>query len=333
MVAKIKVLVVGLGEIGVQTCNLILQKKSLELLAAVDIDPNKANKDLGEFLKKKKLGIKVYNDLKTALDELKPEVTILTSKSHLSEIANDIFLCVENHSSVISSCEELLFPFEKHKKLSEEIDLKAKENFVHVLGTGVNPGFVMDTLPVFLTSVCSDVKTVKITRVVDLKKRRKALQAKAGLGLSRNDFIKLVKQQKIGHIGLMESAQFINYYLKLGATKFSEKIEPILAKGKLKTRFFEVKQGEVSGLNHSIIGKSETKKVLELNLIFRADVSENFDEIIVDGNPSIKLKIENGVSGDIATVAMMVNVIPNLLYSRYGLITMKDVIIPSILNV
>lgn len=149
MVAKIKVIVVGLGEIGQKTCNLILQKKSLELLAAVDIDPKKSNKDLGEVLKNKKLGIKVYNDLRMALYELKPEVTILTSKSRLNEIADDIFLCIEHNSSVISSCEELLFPFEKYKKLSEEIDLKAKENFVHVLGTGVNPGFVMDTLPVF----------------------------------------------------------------------------------------------------------------------------------------------------------------------------------------
>lgn len=175
MVAKIKVIVAGLGEIGLQTCELILQKKSLELLAAVDIDPVKSNKDLGKILKKKNINIKVYNDLKTAVSELKPEVTILTSKSQLNEIANDIFICIEHHSSVISSCEELLFPFEKHKKLSEEIDIKAKENFVHVLGTGVNPGFVMDTLPVFLTSVCKDIQSIKITRVVDLNKRRKNL--------------------------------------------------------------------------------------------------------------------------------------------------------------
>ncbi|MGB9665584.1 MAG: hypothetical protein ACPL25_11805 [Ignavibacteria bacterium] len=332
MAAKIKVLVVGLGEIGVQTCKLILQKKSFELLAAVDIDPNKAKKDLGEFINKKKLGIKVYNDLKTALIELEPEVTILTSKSHLNEIANDIFLCIEHHSSIISSCEELLFPFEKHKKLSEEIDLKAKENFVHVLGTGVNPGFVMDTLPVFLTSVCSEVKSIKIIRVVDLKKRRKALQTKAGLGLSKIDFNQLVKEQKIGHKGLLESAQFVNYYLKLDATMFSEKIEPIISKERIKTRFFEINKGEVAGLKHSVIGKSANRKVVELELILSIEGSDNYDSILVEGNPPIKLKIENGVSGDIATVSMMVNIIPNLLHARYGLITMKDIIIPSILN-
>ncbi|MCR4417954.1 MAG: hypothetical protein WHV63_08565 [Ignavibacteria bacterium] len=333
MVAKIKVIVAGLGEIGLQTCELILQKKSLELLAAVDIDPVKSNKDLGKILKKKNINIKVYNDLKTAVSELKPEVTILTSKSQLNEIANDIFICIEHHSSVISSCEELLFPFEKHKKLSEEIDIKAKENFVHVLGTGVNPGFVMDTLPVFLTSVCKDIQSIKITRVVDLNKRRKNLQTKVGLGLTKSEFNKLVRLQKLGHIGLMESAQFLNYFLKLGAKKFTEKVEPILADRKIKTKYFEINKGDVVGLNHSIIGKSATKKLIELQLIFRADTKEDFDEILIDGTPPINLKIENGISGDLATVAMMVNSIPNLLHARYGLITMKDIIIPSILNV
>lgn len=333
MVAKIKVIVVGLGEIGQQTCNLILQKKSLELLAAVDVDPAKSSKDLGEILKKKKLGIKVYNDLKSALYELKPEVTIITSKSRFNEIVDDILLCIEHHSSVISSCEELLFPFEKQKKLSEEIDLKAKENFVHVLGTGVNPGFVMDTLPVFLTSVCSEVKSVKIVRVVDLNKRRKKLQEKIGLGLTVTEFKKLLKEGNIGHIGLMESAQFLNYYLKFGASKFSEKIEPIIAKSKLKTKYFEINKGELAGLNHTIVGKSGNKKVIELQLILSADTKEDYDEILIDSTPPIHLKFEKGVSGDIATTAMMVNVIPYLLHARYGLITMKDIIIPSILNV
>jgi len=333
MVAKIKVIVVGLGEIGQKTCNLILQKKSLELLAAVDIDPKKSNKDLGEVLKNKKLGIKVYNDLRMALYELKPEVTILTSKSHLNEIADDIFLCIEHNSSVISSCEELLFPFEKYKKLSEEIDLKAKENFVHVLGTGVNPGFVMDTLPVFLTSVCSNVKSVKILRIVNLNKRRKNLQAKIGLGFTASEFRKALKENNIGHVGLMETAQFLNYYLKLGASKFTENIEPILAKSKLKTKYFEINKGEIAGLIHTIVAKSGSKKVIDLKLIFSADNEQDFDEILIDGTPPIHLKFENGISGDIATIAMMVNIIPNLLHARYGLITMKDLIIPSILNV
>jgi len=333
MSARIKVIVVGLGQIGIETCKLLLNKKSFQLLAAVDIDPTKAGKDLGEFLNKKDLGIKVYPDLKSTLKEFEPEVTILTSKSHLNEIANDIFLCIEHHSSIISSCEELLFPFENNKKLAEEIDAKAKEYFVHVLGTGVNPGFVMDSLPVFLTSVCDKLDSIKIKRVVDLTKRRKALQQKIGLGLSKTDFQNLVKQKKIGHVGLLESAQFVDHYLNLNSQKFDEKIVPILAEKNYKTKYITIPKGTVVGMQHTVIGKSGSKKLVELILEMTANTNESYDEIVINGNPKFKVKIENGIFGDTATVSMMVNVIPNLLHARYGLITMKDINIPSFLNI
>lgn len=332
MTAKIKVVVVGLGQIGIETCKLILEKKSLSLLAVVDIDNAKQGKDLGEFLGKKNLGIKISNDLRETLKEFQPEVTVLTSKSRLVEIANDIFVCLENHSSVISTCEELLFPFINNLKLSEEIDQKAKENFVHVLGTGVNPGFVMDTLPTFLTSVCSRVNSLTIYRLVDLNKRRKALQTKMGLGKSKNEFMKLVKSKQIGHIGLLESAQFINHNLKLNIKSFSESISPVLASKNLKTKYFEIPKGTVAGSKHVVVGKVNSKKVLELVLEMRADIKESIDEIKISGTPSLHVKFEGGIHGDIATAAMVVNSIPNLLHARYGLITMRDIIIPSVLN-
>lgn len=333
MSAKIKIIVVGLGQIGIETCKLLLKKKSFELLAVVDIDPSKADKDLGELLFNKKLGIKVHSNLNSALKEFEPEVTIITSKSRLNEIANDIFNCIEHHSSVISSCEELLFPFENNRQLADEIDAKAKEYFVHVLGTGVNPGFVMDSLPLFVTSVCSEVKSIKIVRVVDVSKRRKALQQKVGLGLTKSEFQKLVREKKIGHVGLLESAQFISHYLNLNIKNFYEKVEPYLADKKFKTKFFNIPKGSVIGMKHTVTDKKNASKVIELIFDMRADLDKSYDEIIVNGTPPINLRIEKGIFGDTATVAMMVNVIPNLLHARYGLITMKDINIPSFLNI
>lgn len=333
MSAKIKIIVVGLGQIGLETCKLILKKESFELLAVVDIDQSKIGKDLGQLIGKTKLGIPVLGDLSSALKTYEPEVTILTSKSRLNEIANDIFVCIEHHSSVISSCEELFFPFENNKKLAEEIDSKAKEQFVHVLGTGVNPGFIMDTLPVFLTSVCNEVNSLKITRIVDVSKRRKALQQKVGLSLSESEFQKLIKNKKIGHVGLIESAQFINHFLNLNVDNFKEKIEPILSTKNIKLKSFNIPKDKVVGLKNYVIGKRKSKTILELKLEMRADINEGYDEIIINGNPPVNLRIKNGIFGDSATVAMMVNVIPNLLHARFGLITMKDINIPSFLNV
>lgn len=332
MISKIKVIVVGLGQIGIDICKLILQKDSLHLLAVVDIDPKKIGKDLGEFIGAKKLGIKIYEDLRFVLQEFQPEVTIITSKSRLPEIANDIILCVEHHSSVVSSCEELLYPFIKYKTLSEEIDLKAKENFTQVLGTGVNPGFIMDTLPILLTSSCIDLKSIRIRRYVDLTKRRKALQQKMGLGLTLQEFRRKLKDSLIGHIGLIESAYFIADFLKIKIDKWSESLQPVVANKNIKTKFFNVKKGDVAGIKQKVLGLKNNKKVISLELEISCKIEESFDEIIIDGTPPIKLKIENGIFGDSATVAMLVNTIPNLLHARYGLVTMKDVTIPSYLN-
>jgi len=332
MVSKIRVIVIGLGQIGLDTCKLILKKDSLQLLGVVDIDPKKAGKDLGEFLGKKKLGIKIYDDLRFILKEFQPEVTIITSKSKLKEIANDIILCIENHSSVISSCEELFYPLAKHKKLFEEIDSKAKENFTHVLGTGVNPGFVMDILPLFLTSTCAELKSLKITRKVDLNKRRQALQQKMGLGLTTKEFNKFAKENELGHVGLSESANFISDFLKIKIDRWSEIIKPVLASRNIKTKHYNIKKGNIAGIKQSIFGLKNNKKIISLELEISCEVENSYDEIIVEGIPPINMRIENGIFGDTATTAIMVNVIPNLLHARYGLITMKDLSIPSFLS-
>lgn len=330
---RIKVVVIGLGPIGIETCKLVLQKKSLHLVAAVDIDPKKNKRDLSTTIKSKRhLEIPVFENLELALKKFHVDVAILTSKSKLPDIQEDIFLCIQNRVSVISSCEELLFPFIKYKELSAEVDKLAKENFVHILGTGVNPGFIMDIAPLFFSSVCSDVKSLRINRVVDLNKRRKPLQVKMGLGKSKSDFNALVRKKKLGHVGLLESAQLIADGLRFNVTSYKEKITPILAREEFYTKYFDIKKGSVCGMTHSVSASYGKQKIIELNLQMRADISNSYDLIKINGNPKVIVNIEKGIFGDTATVAMLVNCIPNLLSSNSGLLTMKDIPVPGFLN-
>jgi 4-hydroxy-tetrahydrodipicolinate reductase len=330
---RIKIILVGLGPIGIETCRLILQKKSLNLLAVVDIDQAKFGKDLSKFIgTRRKLNIPVVNDLKSILKEYHPEVAIITSTSRLENINDDLFECIENKVSVITSCEELLYPYISHPDLSKEIDQKAKENFVHILGTGVNPGFIMDIVPLFFTSVCSNVKTVKAERVVDLNKRRKPLQVKMGLGESRAEFNRLVKEKKLGHVGLLESAQLIADGLRLNISSYKENITPILARTNFSNRYFNIEKGYVCGMKHIVHGFYGRKKLIVLDLQMRIDLNQSYDKIIIDGTPKLNVKVDNGVFGDTATVAMLVNCIPSLLHADFGLLTMRNICIPNYLN-
>ncbi len=330
---RIKIILVGLGPIGIETCKLVLQKKSLNLLAVVDIDPKKFGNDLGKFIgAKKKLNVPVVNNLAEALSKYHPEVAILTSGSRLESVQVDIFTCIEYKVSIITSCEELLYPFITHRALAEEIDRKAKEKFVHILGTGVNPGFIMDIVPLFFTSVCSNVKVIKAERVVDLNKRRKPLQEKMGLGLTKSEFNQLVRKKKLGHVGLLESAQLIADGLRFNISSYKEKIVPIIANANFKTRYFQIPKGKVCGMNHTVYGFYGRQKLISLDLQMRVDLNKSFDKIIIDGTPKLNVTVENGVFGDTATVAMLVNSIPSLLHADFGILTMRNIIIPNYLN-
>lgn len=330
---RIKIVLVGLGPIGIETCKLVLQKKSLNLLAVVDINPAKFGKDLAKFVgSKKRLSIPIVNDLSSALKKYHPEVAILTSASRLENVKDDLFVCIENKVSVITSCEELLYPYITHGELAAEIDKKAKEKFVHILGTGVNPGFIMDIVPLFFTSVCSNVNSVKAERVVDLTKRRRPLQAKMGLGKTKNEFNQLVKKKKLGHVGLLESAQLIADGLRINISSYKEKITPILAKTTLSTRYFKIEKGHVCGMRHTVHGFYGRQKLVTLDLQMGVDFTQSYDKIIIDGSPKLNVKVENGVFGDTATVAMLVNCIPSLLHADSGLLTMRNIWIPNYLS-
>ena len=89
---------------------------------------------------------------------------------------------------IVSTTEELSYPVGKNRALAKKIDALAKKAKVAVLGTGVNPGFAMDALPIMLTGVCERVDSVRIDRVQDARVRRLPFQQKIGSGLTDEQF-------------------------------------------------------------------------------------------------------------------------------------------------
>src|SRR5256885_16086863 len=61
---------------------------------------------------------------------------------------DQLLMCLEAESCIVSTCEELSYPFRTHPELAAKLDAAAKEWGVALVGTGVNPGFVMDKLAV-----------------------------------------------------------------------------------------------------------------------------------------------------------------------------------------
>jgi hypothetical protein len=309
----------GIGPIGAEIARLLLKKPWVKLVSAIDIDPQKIGKDLGEVIGLgREVGVTVTADLQG-----KPEVVCHSTGSRLRDVSGQLKDLLESGCHVVSTCEELSFPLDA--TIREELQQTARTHNVTLLGTGVNPGFVMDKLPLTITSVCQDVSEVQIIRIQNASTRREPLQRKVGAGMSTGEFRAAVESGKIKHMGLRESLMLVGNGLGVEFESVSEEvIEPIVAERRIVTQYLEVAPGQVAGVHQTISGKGKINVSLELRMYVGAeDVAA--DRVIIKGVPDVELTIKDGVHGDRATAAMVVNSIPRVVSARPGVLTMDDI--------
>ena len=309
----------GIGPIGAEIARLLLTKPWVKLVAAVDIDPNKIGKDVGEVIGLgKTVGVKVTPDVQG-----RPEVVCHSTGSRLREVSGQLKELLERGCHVVSTCEELSFPLDQ--VIRADLQQTARSRNVTLLGTGVNPGFVMDKLPLTLTAVCQRVDSVNIIRIQNASTRREPLQRKVGAGMTTAEFKAAVQSGKIKHMGLRESLMMVGNGLGVEFEKVSdEKIEPIVAEREVVTQYLRVAPGQVAGVHQTIEGKGKINVRLELRMYVGAeDIAA--DRVIVKGVPDLEMEIKGGVHGDRATAAMVVNSIPRVISARPGVLTMDDI--------
>lgn len=328
---KLSVVIYGLGAIGILIAKYLTKRNWISLIGAIDIDPSKVGRDVGEIIGVESLGIKVVHDSEAEdfLRDANIDVVVHTVTTYLDKAFPQLEKAIKAKANVISTSETLAYPWYRFPELANKLDNLAKKHNVTVLGTGVNPGFIFDTLPAFLSSVCVSVKKISITRSINAAKRRYPFQKKYGLSLAPSDFYEKMRRGEItAHVGYAESIMLIASMLGVKMSKIVEKQEPIIADKPMKTQYFNIPKGYVAGIRGLGIGYVDGDEFIRLELI--AGVGRNdYDEIVIDGNPPLKWRNEYGTSGDIATAAMVINTIPKVVKARAGLLTMKDITIPS----
>jgi len=328
---KIRIAQCGLGPIGIETLKLAATKPWADIVGGIDIDPQKTGKDLGELTGTKGLrGKMVHHSLKELVAFKKPDVIFHTAVSKFKDAFGQIEPMARMGVSVVSSCEELLFPQLREPQLAAKLDRICKKSGARVLGTGVNPGFVMDLLPLCMTGVSREVRAIHVQRVVNASTRRAPLQRKIGSGLAPEEFRRLFKAGKAGHAGLKESLALLAHSLGWKTGRIVETGDAVVADHDIQTQFLEVKQGQTCGLHQRAEAKMNGKVCLTLDLKMYLDAPEPHDAIQIEGEPPLSVVINGGVAGDHATVAALVNSAPRLLQARPGLLLMTDLAAPRI---
>jgi hypothetical protein len=322
---KIRVLQYGVGPIGASIARLMRQKAALEIVGAIDKDPAKAGRDLGEVAGATDApwGVTVAADSARLL--AKPvDVVIHSTSSYLPSVMEQLLECLGAGCCVVSTCEELAYPYRKHPDLSAQLDAAAKEEGVALVGTGVNPGFVMDKLVLTLSSVSQSVEWAKAVRVVDASKRRLPLQKKIGAGMTPEEFRAQISAGVIKHHGLPESIAMVADGLGFELDDISETIEPMIAEESVKTEFLEVAPGQVAGVHQIARGTDGGKEKIYMELKMFVGAKDPADSIELRGEPNLALTIPGGTHGDVATAAVVVNAIPSILAAQSGLRTARD---------
>lgn len=326
MAKKIRVIQFGVGPIGVKTVQYLVDKAGCEIVGAVDADPEKIGRDLGELADLGgPLGVRVSGDSCEVLSKLDADVAVLTTTSSVEKIKPQVLEIISHGKNVVSSCEELTYPWLTKPRIAGEIDEAAKKHKVSVLSTGVNPGFLMDFFPLVMSGVCREIRRITVERIQDAQFRRLPFQRKIGAGLSLEEFQEKSTQGVLRHVGLVESMHLLASGVGWKLDKTEDILTPVIATRKVSTPEITIQPGRAVGVQQVGCGYIRGDEVI--TLIFRAALGEPNprDRIVIEGIPDIELTIKDGIHGDIATCAIIVNAIPAVIKAPPGLRTMADV--------
>ncbi|HYD01965.1 MAG TPA: hypothetical protein VEB22_12125 [Phycisphaerales bacterium] len=322
-----RILHVGFGPLGQRIVGDVYARRLGEVAALVDTSRELAGRRLRDYVPQAKADLPVTASLDEALASGRFDAAVVTTSSDLRKCMDVFRSLLSAGLPVVSTCEELVFPWLRHAGLAQELDSIARRAGGRIMGTGVNPGAMMDTIPVFVTAVCSKVQSVEVHRIQDASTRRLPFQKKIGAGLDDAQFADGIKGGWLRHVGLGESMHFVAHYLGLPFDEWEETIEMVRAQSTLQSGLGPIEPGRAAGVRQVAVGTRGGKSVV--TMVFQAAIGQTDpapqDRVIIRGEPSIDVSFSGGVHGDIATSAMTLNAIPSLLNAPPGLHTSATV--------
>ncbi len=323
----VKIVQMGLGPIGQKLTRYLAEREGITIVGAVDPDPQKAGQDVGSLAGLKKSGVTVSSDLTSAVRKGNPVVALISTVSSLKKVEAQIKEAADLKLNIVSTCEELSHPFHTQPDIARRIDAYCKDHGIACVGTGVNPGFLMDYLPAVLTSVCRNVEHIKVERYQDARHRRVPFQKKIGAGLTIAEFRE--KIEDIRHIGLPESTYLLADALNIKLDRVEETLDPVLAETRIELENLTIKKGNVAGVRQVAKGYWNNEEIIHLDFKAAVGLDESHDTIRITGEPGFTSTIAGGINGDIATCAVVVNAIGSISKATPGLKTMLDIPVPS----
>jgi len=323
-IVPLRVVQYGLGPIGSAIARHIVERPGLDLVGAVDIARGLVGREVGDVLGLDgPLGFAVSSSLADCLARAAADVATHATSSYMDMFKDQIIEILESGLDLVSTAEELSFPWADHPSDAEEIDAVAKRAGKTALATGVNPGFLLDALPLGLTAICQRVDHISVTRTIDASTRRGPFQAKIGAGMTVDEFRARMASGRMGHVGLRESMGMVFDTLGRSLTRVESQVEPLVVEHEIRTEHSHVLPGQVMGLRQVARGFEGERCLVSFTFVAALEVEDEADIIGISGVPGLQA-VFRGTNGDIATVAIIVNAIRRVVAAPPGLLCMRD---------
>lgn len=332
---NIRVAIWGFGAMGSGIAHALMQKRGVELCGVCDIAPSRVGKSVYALLdteRGERPDVFVTADIQELI-KAKPILCILATDSFTKKAFPKIKLLLESGINVISTAEEMSYPKAKSPELTEEMDRIAKAHGVTALGTGINPGLMMDLLAVCLSGCMTDVEHVLCKRVNSLSPFGPAVMVEQGVGLTKEAFAAGVSDGSLaGHVGFAESVGMIAEALGWKVDRFEQQMQPIITSVDRRSPYGFAKAGDVAGVNMTgqgyVNGEQKIEMIHPQQIEPEAEGTYTGDYITLTGTPAVNMQIRPEVNGGTGTIAMCVNMIPQVINATPGLKTMLDLPVP-----
>ena len=334
---NVKVIIWGLGAMGGGMADMLLKKKGVDIVGVAG--------------RASKIGKSMYEYIKTERGD-RPDVIIGAPEDVIKKGAADVVLCctdsftktafdrlkfvLEQGINVVSSAEEMAYPMAQSPEEAKTLDEIAKANGVSIIGTGINPGLIMDLLVVTMTGCCEEVEHIVSRRVNSLSPFGPAVMTEQGIGITKEEFVEGVKTGHLsGHVGFHESIHMIADAIGWKVDKVTTSMDPIMTDVDRKSPYGFAAAGHVAGVAMKGNGYIDGEVKIEMDHPQQIEPEQvgvsTGDYVIIKGTPDINMVNSPEVPGGIGTIAMCVNMIPHIINARPGLHTMIDLPGPRVI--
>jgi 2,4-diaminopentanoate dehydrogenase len=336
MEKNVKVAIWGFGAMGSGLARMLLNKKGVDIIGVCDNHKDRAGKSIYKVLdvdRGNRKEVIINPNIDEVLTEGCCDICLCATDSFTKKAFPRLKLALEKKVNVISTAEEMSFPKAKNPELAEELNKIAKKNGVTILGTGINPGLMMDLLVVCLTGCMIDVEHIEAKRVNSLSPFGPAVMEEQGVGMPVKAFEAGVKDGSLaGHVGFHESVGMIASAIGWKVDKFEQQMKPIVTTVDRKSPYGFAKAGDVAGVNMTgqgwVDGKVKIDMIHPQQIEPEMEGTHTGDYITIEGTPSIHMANKPEVDGGLGTIAMCVNMIPHVINAAPGLKTMIDLPVP-----